>query len=89
MYLDRNRFDEGDMVNVVRSEHDDPRELIEDVHWGVGYHSLLTEVVEEDKEESSSEVASSGDSDTEISSSDQDVGSMKHPVFACTGIRYR
>ena len=80
--LDCNRFEEGDKVD----EHDDPREPNQDVHWGVGYHfSLLTEVVEEDEsseEESSLEVASSGDSDTEISSTDEDV-------FACTDIIYR
>ena len=63
--LDFNCFNKGENADVVRGEHDDPRELVEDVHRGVGYHSPLTEVVEKDEstdEDSSSEVASSGDS---------------------------
>ena len=53
--LDRNRFDKGDKDGVVRGKHENPRELIEDACWGFGYHSPLTEVVEEDE---SSEVSS-------------------------------
>ena len=67
--LDRNRFDEfGEKCGVIRGEHEDPREQVEDAHWGLGYHSPLTEVVEED--ETTEEVSSSGDSDTSSTSSD-------------------
>ena len=61
--LDRNRFHEDDQQHgVKRGEHDDPREQTEDTHWGLGFLTSLTEVVEEDvtiEEESSPEVSSS------------------------------
>ena len=92
--LNRNQFDEDGEKHVVkRGEHDDPRELVEDAHWGLGFLSSLTEVVEEDvttEEESSSEVSSSDVSDNSFTSSDEDVGPVKPPVvFSCTDIRYR
>ena len=55
--LDCNCFDEGEKGVVIKGEHEDPRVPIEEVHWGVGYHAPLIEVIEE--YESSSEVSSS------------------------------
>ena len=90
--LDRNRFDEdGEKHGVKRGEHDDPREQTEDTHWGPGFLTSLTEVVEEDvttEEESSPEVSSSDVSDN--SSTSSDVSTVKPAlVFICTDIRYR
>ena len=71
----------------------DPREPMEDTHWGLGYLIRLTEVVEEDV--TSEDETSSDDSSTEaieplVTSSDEDVGEVEVKyVFSCTDIRFR
>ena len=92
--LDTNRFNKKcEKQGVKRGEQDDPREPTEDTHWGLGFLTSLTEVVEEDvtsEEESSPEDSSSEVSENSSTSSDKDVGTEKPVfVFSCTDIRYR
>ena len=92
--IDRGRFkDNCENQGVQRGEHVDPREQTDDIHWGLGFLNNLTEVVAEDV--TAEEETSSDDSSTEVTeplttSSDEDVGEVKHVyIFSCTDIRYR
>ena len=92
-FVDRGRFGPCENDGVEGAEHSDPREPLEDHHWGLGFLSSLTEVVEEDMtsdDETSSDDSSTEAIKTEITSSDEDVGEAKVKyVFSCTDIRFR
>ena len=80
-------------AGVKGAEHSDPREPLEDHHWGMGFLSSLTEVVEEDMttdDETSSDDSDSVAIEPETTSSDEDVGESRvQHVFSCTDICYR
>ena len=60
--LDRGRFDKNcEKQGVKRGEHEDPREPTDDTHWGLGFLTSLTEVVEVVEEDVTSEEESSSE----------------------------
>ena len=91
--IDRGRFGPCENDCVKGAEHSDPREPLEDHHWGLGYLGSLTEVVEEDMtsdDETSSDDSSTEAIETEITSSEKDgVEAEVKYVFSCTDIRFR
>ena len=85
-------FDPCLTVSVNLNEHSDPRGPIE-VHWGLGYLSNLTKVVEEDvttEDDTSSDESNSVGPETETAcSGDEGDKVVVKPIFACTNMRYR